>query len=222
MEFLPRRCFPSPPFTKQYLELPPQELDKKLERFLTSHKPVVLTYLECRPEYDLDSLFKVVSNLAGRMPGLGLIVVGATREREIISTLVHAAGLVDRSLHLGAVDHATFLVLLQRVAVYLRSAKTEGVCASIREALYFGVPVVANAANSHPQGVFVYPWGDPAAMIETLETVLADSDMGQKSQIQPATIDIPDTVSEEVALLVRCALGKSICPLGMPLVQSWE
>jgi len=86
--------------------------------------------------------------------------------------------------------------------------KAEGTSASIREALYLGVPVVANAAESQPQGVFVYPWGNADAMIEMLETVLADSDMGQKPPTQLAALDVPDTVSEEVELLVRCTLGR--------------
>jgi glycosyltransferase involved in cell wall biosynthesis len=214
------KVFPISPFTKQYLDLPPHELDNNLERFLTSHTPAVLTYLECRPEYDVNSLFQVVGKLSLRMPRLGLLVVGATRDGETIKTLAHAAGLADCYLHLGAIDHTAFLALLKRVSVYLRSAKTEGVSASIREALYFGVPVVANAADSHPEGVFVYPWGNAAAMIETLETVLANSDESQIIQIQPNELNISDTVTEEVDLLVRCALGESICRLEMPLLES--
>jgi glycosyltransferase involved in cell wall biosynthesis len=199
----PDKVYPISPFSKQYLDLSLQVLDAYVERFLKSHKPVVLTYLECRPEYDLDSLFKVVGDLAGRMPGLGLIVVGAIREREIISTRMNATGLANRYLHLGAVDHAAFLTLLRRVSVYLRCNEREGTSASIREALYFGVPVVANATESQPKGVFIYPWGNATAMLKALEFALDNSNMEKKQQIKGAVLDVPDTVPAEVEVLVR-------------------
>jgi glycosyltransferase involved in cell wall biosynthesis len=205
----PKKVFPISPFTTQYLEIPPQELDEDIEDFLNRHAPVVLTYVECRPEYDLDSLLRAVEILSRKAPRLGLIVVGATRESETISRLLCAAGINGRSLHLGAVDHSTFLSLLRRVSLFLRSNKTEGTSASIREALHLAVPVVANDAESHPKGVFIYPWGNAKAMAETAEVALAKSAVGQSCQTQPNVLDVTDTVPEEVEILVRCALRES-------------
>lgn len=208
----PRKVFPISPFTRQYLEVPPQILDENTEGFLKSHTPVILTYLEVRPEYDLDSVFKVVGELARRRPGLGLIVIGAVRERETISTRAHTADIADHCLHLSPVDHATFLSLLGRVSVYLRSARTEGTSASIREAVYLGTPVVANASDSHLGSVSTYSWGSDAAMLDVMESVLADSSVARKPQARAATLDVPDTVHEEVELLVRCAVTEPPTP----------
>jgi glycosyltransferase involved in cell wall biosynthesis len=201
----PEKVFPISPFTAQYLEIPPRELDEDIEDFLNKHAPVVLTYVECRPEYDLESLFRAVEILGRRAPRLGLIVVGAASESETISRLLCATGINGRCLHLGAVDHSTFLSLLRRVSLFLRSAKTEGTSASIREALHLGVPVVANDAACHPRGVFVYPWGNVEAMAETAEVALAKSAVGEAPHTQPNVLDIPDTVAEEVEVLIRCA-----------------
>ncbi len=203
----PEKVFPISPFTKEYLESPTQAFDNDLEEFLMSHSPTVLTYLECRPEYDLDCVFKVVGELARRWPGLGLIVVGASRETRTISDMARKAGLTDRCLHLGAVEHAAFLSLLRRVAVYLRCNQREGTSASVREALCFGTPVVANNSESQPEGVLLYLWGDARAMRETVETVLANSHTRQEPGNGVGALDVPDTVPQEVGLLVRCALA---------------
>jgi hypothetical protein len=109
-------------------------------------------------------------------------------------------------LQLGGVDRQTFLTLLRRSDVYLRSAKTEGASTSIREAVYLGVPVVANENPDHPAGVVSYPWGCESAMTDALCNVLE----GTQGKLG-ATDDlpsVPDTVAEEAALLVACWLGK--------------
>ena len=203
----PEKVFPISPFTRQYLESPAETLNDDLDAFLKVHTPVILTYLECRPEYDLDSLFKAVGQVALRESGMGLIVIGAKGDEARIHGLATAAGLADRCLHLGSLDRTAFLSLLRRVSVYLRSARTEGTSASIREALHFGVPVVANCAASHPKGVTTYPWGNAAAMFETLLTVLETPRVAQQAPPPSQALDVPDTVPEEVAVLVRSAHG---------------
>ena len=45
--------------------------DENTEDFLKSHTPVILTYLEVRPEYGLDSIFRAVGELAGSGPDWG-------------------------------------------------------------------------------------------------------------------------------------------------------
>ena len=104
----PTKVFPISPFTKQYLEVASNSFDENTEDFLKSHTPVILTYLEVRPEYGLDSVFRAVGELARQRSGLGLIVIGAPRERETIAGYARTAGIADRCLHLGMVEHATF------------------------------------------------------------------------------------------------------------------
>ena len=48
---LPRKVYPINPFTRQYLDCSSITLDVDAERFCDRHSPIVLTYVECRPEY---------------------------------------------------------------------------------------------------------------------------------------------------------------------------
>lgn len=200
----PQKVFPISPFTRQYLDCSATKLDDNVEDFLKRHASTILTYLECRPEYDLDTFFQVAAELVRRNPEMGLIVTGATREMNIINTKIQSAGLGKNALLLGAIDHGAFLSLLQRISLYLRCAKTEGTSASIREALYFGVPVVANATESQPPGVSVYPWGNSAVMLKVIEAVLTNATVALKPQRQENILTVPDTVPAEVELLIRC------------------
>ena len=204
----PKKVFPISPFTKQYLDLPPQELSTDLEDFLATRSPIILTYVECREEYDLKNLLWVVGKLAAEKPELGIVIVGAVRERATIQSMLETAGITDRSLHVGAVDHADFLTLLRRVALYLRCNEREGTSSSIREALHFGVPVVANKSASQPDAVLTYPWGNRSVMLEQAEKALSQS-AGARLE-RDVLAEVPDTVAEEVSVLVRCALGRGV------------
>jgi glycosyltransferase involved in cell wall biosynthesis len=202
------KVFAISPFTKQYLEVPEQALEPYAREFIKSRSPVILTYLECRDEYDIDSLFWVISELAESAPRAGLLITGASRDRRTISELLNASQIADRSLHLGAVEHGQFLALLRNVSLYLRCNEREGTSASIREALYFDVPVVANDAESQPEGVITYPWGNRHRMLEQVRNVLARLPASESAHPRENRICVPDTVAEEVGVLVRCALGE--------------
>jgi glycosyltransferase involved in cell wall biosynthesis len=206
----PRKVIAINPFSRQNLVFASSETaDEKIESFFETHATVVFTYVEFRPEYALESIFQAVGKLSSRNPHLGLIVVGATNEKNAIAELAKAAGVARHCLHTGAVDHAVFLSMLRRVSVYLRSAKTEGISASIREALHFGIPVVANSVETHPHGVFTYSWGNVDEIVKTIELVLSASGTVKNPKKPRELAEAPETEVEEAALLVRCALGES-------------
>lgn len=201
----PTKVFPIPAFSRQYLEGPPATLDASVESFLVQRRPVVLTYVECRPEYALDRLFAAVAGAIRTFPRLGLIVVGASQDAESMTALLRSAGLANQALHLPTVEHAMFLALLRRASVYLRSGRTEGSSSSIREALALGVPVVANEVVGQPEGVVTYPWADTAAMTDRLVAVLQN---GAPATAQTAPAQVEDTLAQEVELLVNSSLGR--------------
>jgi glycosyltransferase involved in cell wall biosynthesis len=201
------KVVPIAPFSRQYLEELTDILDRKVEAFLASHSPIVLTYIELRPEYALDALFGALSKISVEFPELGLVVVGAANESEAISRLANSARLEERFLHVGGVDHAEFLSLLRRSTVYVRSNRTEGTSSSIREALALRTPVVANESPCHPQGVRTYRWGQADELARVLWEVLRDP-QGVRNTIRPP--EVTDTVAQEAELLIRCALlGRS-------------
>ena len=53
------------------------------------------------------------------------------------------------------------------------------------------------------------PWGNRDAMLQRVQTVLANSEVGHGAEAQGHALAIPDTVPAEVELLVRCALREA-------------
>jgi len=188
-----------PAFSRQYLDTPLTPQTPETEQFLSRHTPLVLTYIECRSEYALPSLFEAIARVAADFPRLGLLIVGAADGRHIIQSYLAESGLEHRSLHIGILDHGRFLGLLRQVTVFLRSASTEGTSTSVREALYQQTPVVASCSTGHPEGVITYSWNDSHSMSRALSTVLTDHENIQKAIVPPV---VEDTLAVEVNLLL--------------------
>ena len=72
------------------------------------------------------------------------------------------------------------------------------------------MPVVANAVAARPDGVFVYPWGDAGEIVRIVEAVLSSANGVPRPSAPPDFSDVPDTVCEEVELLVQHARSKNV------------
>lgn len=112
-----------------------------------------------------------------------LIVAGEGPDAERIAARARFLGLGSRLALPGAVDAATLLRLYQAADVVLLPARDEaaaGCGMALLEAMACGAPVVATPAFSDlglvedgRTGLFV-PAGDPAALAQAIETLLAD------------------------------------------------
>ena len=75
---------------------------------------------------------------------------------------------------------ASFVRLLQQCDLVLRTTNTDGDAVSIREALYFGKPVLASDVVKRPNGVSLFKTRDTADLIKTIKEIEA-----QRGQVQP-------------------------------------
>jgi glycosyltransferase involved in cell wall biosynthesis len=211
----PQRVHPIPAFSIQYLDGSSISLPREIEQFFDRHPVVLLTYVELRPEYALESLIEALAAVVLEDRGTGVILVGASDEGPELGEMLRRAGLGNQAIHVGSVDHATFLALVRRSATYVRSARTEGSSSSIRESLCLGTPVVANASESHPPGVITYSWGNAESLASTLRNML-DRIHDVKRSIPH--IEINDTVQQESDLLVDSYFRPSVEKID-PLVR---
>jgi glycosyltransferase involved in cell wall biosynthesis len=211
----PQRVHPIPAFSIQYLDGSSISLPREIEQFFDRHPVVLLTYVELRPEYALESLIEALAAVVLEDRGTGVILVGASDEGPELGEMLRRAGLGNQAIHVGSVDHATFLALVRRSATYVRSARTEGSSSSIRESLCLGTPVVANASESHPPGVITYSWGNAESLASTLRNML-DRIHDVKRSIPH--IEINDTVQQEGDLLVDSYFRPSVEKID-PLVR---
>ncbi len=200
----PDKVSPIPAFSRQYLQYEEQILSSELERFLTRRGPVFFCYMCIRPEFHLSVLVQAMQHVVAKHPDFGLLMVGFTEGGEgftqgsrALREEIHQAGL-ERNFHFtGDLDHDTFLTLLARADLFIRTPPRDGVCSSLLEALALGVPVVATKNPMRPAQAMTYETEDPADLARVVMDVMSLS----ASERRPLPPNIPDTVADEVNLL---------------------
>jgi glycosyltransferase involved in cell wall biosynthesis len=160
------------------------ELPEAIETFLRQHSPVLSVYgFQC---YEVDGLdapgfdmsIRLMGSLVRSYPQAGLVVLnpGADSTPERMAYLRKLVG----ELHLqknvlfvteGA-DH--FIKIFARSAVYLRPTAQDGDAVAVREALSFGVPVVASDVAYRPKGSILFRSRDQADFDRAVYSVLED------------------------------------------------
>jgi glycosyltransferase involved in cell wall biosynthesis len=198
-----KKIVPIPAFTRQYLEFTPRPLPERLEAFLQQYPAAIFTYVRMRPLFFPVPMIDGVSRVMRERPDVGLVLCGGLSHMEPwlwreVQARIESHGLGDRICLIDDLDHDAFLVALTRAALYLRTPITDGVAASVLEALALRVPVVASENGTRPAGVLTYPPEDPQGLAETVEYVL-----GHRAEIvaRLEESDPPDTLADEVAVL---------------------
>jgi glycosyltransferase involved in cell wall biosynthesis len=192
-----------PAFSRQYLDFAPTALPPPLEAFLNRFPQPVFTYMRMRPSFFPLTMIDGMVRVMARRPDLGLILCGGLSHMDDglwqdVETRIKAHGISDRICLVDDLDRETFLTVLQRSSMYLRTPTTDGVASSVLESLTLGTPVVASENGSRPFGVITYPAEDAVALAEAVEHVLV-----RRSDVVAGigALDVPDTLAQEVALL---------------------
>jgi glycosyltransferase involved in cell wall biosynthesis len=194
-------------FSRQYLQFERASLGAGLEAFWSRFDCVLFSYLNLRPGYHPETLLDAFERLTARRTDAGLVLCGVMGHPDAdvaarVRARLASAPLRDRVHVVDDLDHDQFLTAVSRAAVFVRTPPEDGVSSSVLEALALRTPVVAAANDSRPAGVIVYPPTDAAALAAILEDVLERRREVVASLPAPA---IPDTLTEEAAILVRSA-----------------
>ena len=162
------------------------------DRMLTQgFRPLVVAVAggEEDPERGLAVVLRAVQQLLALLPGLGAVLMGwqvGPKTRPLIEEL----GLAHRAVCLGEVSHDRCLAFLRAADVVVRSTFVDGDAITVREALAFGVPVVASDTAFRPEGVTLFRKGDVPDLVAKLRQVLgaprAESSPALSSHDQPA------------------------------------
>ncbi len=168
-------------------------------RFCSNRRPLLVSVVILRREYDLPTLLEAFRDLRRDYPMAGLVVIGGGEEETQVQNLVCRWELEESVLLAGWVRHDECLAIIQQADLFLRTTMYDGDASSIREALALGVPVVATKTDFRPEGVFLVPPGDPQALRAMVAEVLACSEPRQG----PNTLAHPSTDGILLALYER-------------------
>lgn len=139
--------------------------ESELIDFLKSKKPLVVangSYLRFYKNvdlYGLDMCIELIKMLKKDYPNIGFIFALANSNRNI-SYLKKMKSLIGS---LNIENNFYFLIgqkkiwpLFKKTDLFVRPTNTDGDSASIREALYFEIPVVASNVTSRPEGCVIF------------------------------------------------------------------
>ena len=197
------KIVPIPAFSREYLEFTPTELPEHLTAFLRRYPKPILTYLRMRVLFYPVTLIDGMARVMAKHPDVGLVICGGKGHMDegvwpAVEAAIGRHNLGERICFVDDLDHESFLTVMERVAIYLRTPITDGVASSVLEALALRVPVVACENGTRPPGVLTYPAEDAGAMAAAVDRVLSD----RASVVAGlASVDLPDTLTDEIRLL---------------------
>jgi glycosyltransferase involved in cell wall biosynthesis len=146
--------------------------DQQTVRWMKDHSPLLSTAVFFRPEYGFDLLLSALTQLRRQHPLLGCIVMGDGEHHTQAEQQIRNAGIEKGVLLMGDVEHDICVTIMSRSDVFVRPTLEDGDSVSVREAIGLGVPVVASAVGTRPEGAILFPRGDASAMAQGIETAL--------------------------------------------------
>jgi len=114
----------------------------------------------------------IVQQLVTLIPDRGVVLMGwevGPKTRPLIDEL----GLARRAVCLGEISQDRCLAFIRAGDVVVRSTFADGDAITVREALAFGVAVVASDTDFRPEGVTFFRKGDVADLVAKLKQVLS-------------------------------------------------
>ncbi len=100
----------------------------------------------------------------------------------------------------GDLEHDTFLTILSKSSLYLRTHFKDGVSSSVLEALSLRVPVVACENGIRPESVVTYENGEIKDIVDKICFVIENLEDIRRNIKKPY---IEDTVSKEISIIEK-------------------
>lgn len=153
---------------------PAVEPPEPLRSFMKGHGPVLISVGLLEPEYDLPLQIEVLGRVRESFPRAGLVLVGSGSLEDDLQRRIAAEPHGEHVLLCGDVERQLTLRLIADSDVMLRTTLYDGDSISVREAVHFGVPVVATDRAPRPAGVRVVPAQDLARLCEAAAQCLGN------------------------------------------------
>ena len=148
-------------------------LPEEVSQFFATHNPVLISVGGLEPEYDVALQMKALGMIRDRHPRAGLLVAGSGSLDQVIRNECNLLPYAEHILLNGDLAHGATLQAMQSSDIMLRTTWYDGDAISVREALHFGLPVIASDNGMRPQGTHLIPARDLEALVAAVEKILA-------------------------------------------------
>ncbi|MFL6256894.1 MAG: glycosyltransferase family 4 protein [Pyrinomonadaceae bacterium] len=153
---------------------PALEPPEPLRSFMRQHHPLLVSVGGLEREYDPLLQLEALGRLREKFPGAGLVLVGAGSLQAELRRRADEKPYGEHVLLCGDVEREVALRVIADSDLMLRTTLYDGDSIAVREAVHFGVPVVATDRAPRPAGVRVVPAQDLAAVCEAAEQSLGN------------------------------------------------
>jgi glycosyltransferase involved in cell wall biosynthesis len=147
---------------------PKAEIPAAIGQFLESHSPVLLTVGLLEPEYDLPLQIEAMEAVLRAHPRTGLLIIGAGSLEQELRDLIASKPWASSILLTGNVPRSSTMNIMVRSDMLLRTTWYDGDAVSVREALHFGLPVIASDNGMRPPGPALIPAKDRDALVTAI------------------------------------------------------
>ena len=167
-------------------ELPDRDLPTPLKDFFEAHKPILLTVSGLEQEYDIAVQIDVFGLVLKQYPSAGLAIIGSGNSEELFRNMIAHTSYKSHILLCGDMPHEDTLLAIRACDLFLRTSRYDGDSIAVREALHFGIPVIATDTGMRPSQVHLVPVSNPIALRQAIEKCLlspcGDRQLGRASE----------------------------------------
>ncbi len=159
--------------------------DSRLMRFIETRSPLLViqgsdTFYNGIDLYGTDLAIQAILDLRGEYPGIGLLIgrptLGDEQFRAYCEELAARVEAAGASQHITILDgEREFWPIVKRANVFLRPTALDGDSIGVREAMHFGVPVVASDVVPRPDGVYLFESRDGDELTLAIRRALSQS-----------------------------------------------
>jgi glycogen synthase len=175
-------------------EVPDVELPETIGKFIATHHPVLLSVNGLEPEYDLPLQIEALGRIRNSNPKAGLLIVGTGSLGLEFRKKIETTDYAEHVLLAGDAPNPVVLRMMSLSQILLRTTQYDGDSIAIREALHFGLPVIATDTGMRPEGVTLTPIGQVDPLCRAVQSVL------EKSQARPTS---PGADTSNLSAIVR-------------------
>lgn len=146
-----------------------------IQQFVADHQPLIVAVGAMEKVHGLDTLIRAIPLLKNSYPKLGVIVIAYKSINLLYKSEIDE---IITTHHLQ--DHVSFpkelpdvQAVMKLADIFVRPTLSDGDSIAVREALALGIPVIASRAGFRPEGVLLFPPGNPCLLAEKIYDVLS-------------------------------------------------
>ena len=150
-------------------------LPAEIEAFFAEPGPVLCASGALHPQYGLEDLLSAVAALrrSGRPARLVLLLGTFVDDPSTAEAVRRTRARLGAGAILPLSDFADGASIIARSQLYVRPSRVDSYGMALHEAMLLGVPVVASAHPTRPEGIFTYRAGDIDGLAKAIESGLA-------------------------------------------------